>query len=193
LSDPSVQLSFFLVGVPIVFLIFVALVPLFLGEHFLCTQRVSKYLLGFSSITIFHLIAGFRIFADVDVAKILMILLVNAVILSIPWAIYTQIKRAYSLHFSLLALVVSWIALEYLTTHINLMIPWFDLGNSLGGYPELIQWYDNLFWLSCQNPFRDDISDSRSFLVHLNSQTSNEEKPLRHQQVPFRLIIKSAV
>jgi apolipoprotein N-acyltransferase len=126
----------------IVFLIFVALVPLFLGEHFLCTQRVSKYLLGFSSITIFHLIAGFRIFADVDVAKILMILLVNAVILSIPWAIYTQIKRAYSLHFSLLALVVSWIALEYLTTHINLMIPWFDLGNSLGGYPELIQWYE---------------------------------------------------
>lgn len=115
---------------------------MFLGEHYLCSRRVSKYLLGFTSIAIFHLLAGFRIFADVEVEKILTIFLVNSVILSVPWGIYIQIKRGYNLYFSLLSFVVSWIALEYLTTHINLMIPWFDLGNSLGGSPELIQWYE---------------------------------------------------
>ncbi|MBZ0246500.1 MAG: hypothetical protein K8H85_11170, partial [Cyclobacteriaceae bacterium] len=142
---------------PWVFTVFIFLFPLFTTEHYLCRSKKCKYFIGFFSISFFHFLSGFGLFTDIEYKTIVVILLINSIILSIPWVLYVTIKDTFKLHFALLFLSTTWLALEYLNAQINILTPWYNLGNSLAGSIQLIQWYEftgvsgGTFWILLTN------------------------------------------
>ncbi len=68
--------------------------------------------------------------------------LVNTLLMSIPWWVKRVSFRAFGERFSVLAFVASWIAFERLHHDWDLQWPWFTIGNVFGAQPAMVQWYE---------------------------------------------------
>ncbi len=153
----------------IVLIVFLFLFPLFATEHYLCKSKSAKYFLGLVPILLFHLLAGFNLFNGIETKTVITLLVLNSIILSIPWALYIYIKETNNLLVSLLFLLATWLTLEYFNAHADIFTPWFNLGNSLAGSVELIQWYEytgvsgGTLWIMLTN-----IISFYSFYLFLN-------------------------
>ena len=124
------------------FCIYVFLCPLFIAESFLVQSGFIKYALGLFFIVVFHLLAGIHLITDIDQSTIVLLLILNAFLLSIPWAIYIGVKQRLSLPISLLFLTILWLGVEQVSAETGIPSPWFVLGNGLMGRPEFIQFYE---------------------------------------------------
>jgi apolipoprotein N-acyltransferase len=125
-----------------VFFVFISLFPLFVAEHKYATTRFAKYFLGLVSLFIFHLTAGMPLISDVGTSIVLSWLALDAVLLSVPWAVYVLVKKGNGLLLALGSLIVSWLSVEQLSLMTGVPVPWFQVGNGLAGRTGLIQFYE---------------------------------------------------
>lgn len=118
------------------------LIPLLIAEHYLVGSGLAKYSIGFASILLFHLFAGYNLINNLEPLFVIFIFTVNALIQSIPWAVYVSIKSKINLLPAVLLLIILWLIVEHGSITIGIPSPWFILGNGLYSHPELIQFYE---------------------------------------------------
>lgn len=86
--------------------------------------------------------AGVHLIGDIELSTIVLLLILNAFLLSLPWAIYIISKDKFNLPISLLFLTLLWLSVEQVSAETGIPSPWFILGNGLAGHPEFIQFYE---------------------------------------------------
>ncbi len=118
------------------------MLPLFAAEAYFTRSGFSKYAIGITQQLLFHFIAGNSLLNDVSILAITSLLVLNALWLSIPWLIYVWVKHRFNLSTAMAIFVSSSLTLEFMRSHWGLVCPWFDLGNSISGTQEVIQWYE---------------------------------------------------
>jgi apolipoprotein N-acyltransferase len=69
-------------------------------------------------------------------------MLVNSLLMLLPWWIKRIVRRVLGEGWSLVAVVLAWTAFEHLHHLWDLKWPWFTMGNVFGGMPYLVQWYE---------------------------------------------------
>jgi apolipoprotein N-acyltransferase len=67
---------------------------------------------------------------------------VNSWFMSLVWMLFIRVKKTFGNFRGYLALVLFWIAYEYLHLDWDLSWPWLMIGNVFANNPMLIQWYD---------------------------------------------------
>jgi apolipoprotein N-acyltransferase len=120
---------------------FICFVPLLVAEHFLTKRVEIKYAIGAFSIVLFQLLAG-RNLIDEEERAVIILLLINGLIYSIPWAVYIILKRHRALPVSLAILLLCWLSIEQLAVEVGTPSPWFQLGNGLSGRPDYLQFIE---------------------------------------------------
>lgn len=124
------------------FCLYIFLCPLLFAENSLAISGFIKYALGLLFLVSFHLLAGMDLVEDIEPSTIALLLILNAFLLSLPWAIYIIVKDKFSLSISLFFLTILWLSVEQLSVETGIPSPWFILGNGLAGRPEFIQFYE---------------------------------------------------
>lgn len=69
-------------------------------------------------------------------------MLVNSLLMLLPWWVMRIIRRRIGIAAGFAALVVAWIAWEHLHHRWDLKWPWFTLGNVFASRPAWVQWYE---------------------------------------------------
>ncbi|MEZ4756255.1 MAG: apolipoprotein N-acyltransferase [Flavobacteriales bacterium] len=69
-------------------------------------------------------------------------MLVNSLLMLLPWWIMRIFRRAMGPTVGFAALVVAWVAWEHLHHDWDLKWPWFTLGNVFASRPAWVQWYE---------------------------------------------------
>jgi apolipoprotein N-acyltransferase len=122
--------------------LFFSLCPLLLANQIAASNRAVQYLLGLCTISIFHLSSGLHLISDIEVWTVVIWLLANSALLSIPWAIFVLMQKRLNSPSSLLLLIFLWLSIEYFALRSGIPNPWFVLGNGLAGHPEWVQFYE---------------------------------------------------
>ena len=65
-----------------------------------------------------------------------------AVLMALAFRLYYQLRKRYSVGWSLAGLVCFWVAYEYLHQTWDLAFPWMTLGNGFAGTHQFVQWYE---------------------------------------------------
>lgn len=65
-----------------------------------------------------------------------------AFLMALAFRLYYQLRKRFSIGWSLTGLVCFWIAYEYLHQSWDLAFPWMTLGNGFAGTHQLVQWYE---------------------------------------------------
>jgi apolipoprotein N-acyltransferase len=68
--------------------------------------------------------------------------IINTVLMCIPWWGFLQLRKQFAEWISHLALVVFWLSFEYVHLNWSISWPWLTLGNGLSGFTAYIQWYE---------------------------------------------------
>ncbi|MDQ3100371.1 MAG: apolipoprotein N-acyltransferase [Bacteroidota bacterium] len=68
--------------------------------------------------------------------------LVNTVLMSIPWWLKRIVKRTVGEREAVFGFIFFWLAYEYLDHNWDMQWPWFSLGNVFATRPSWIQWYE---------------------------------------------------
>ncbi len=130
------------------YLIFVALVPLFLLEESIAQQpkkRLRKvFLYSWLSLLIWNLLTTWWIWNSTEIGAVMAILL-NSLFMSFVWVLFSLTKRFF--HNSKNAIFLFplfWVAFEYLHLDWDLSWSWLNLGNVFANHPYAIQWYEFL-------------------------------------------------
>lgn len=121
--------------------LFFSFIPLLIAEHFYTKRLETKYAIGLFSIALFQLLAGFKLI-DNETGAVVTLLLVNALVCSVPWALYIIVKRHCALPLAMATLVLCWLAIEQLAAETGIPSPWFQLGNGLSGRPAFLQFVE---------------------------------------------------
>lgn len=69
-------------------------------------------------------------------------ILINTVVMTIPWWGYAKLKKVLSPNLQFFPLVFFWLCFEYIHLNWELSWPWLTLGNALANRPAWIQWYE---------------------------------------------------
>jgi apolipoprotein N-acyltransferase len=126
--------------------IFVAFVPLLIANDFLLKQKGTRGL----SLTFFLSLLSFQIWnvlstwwiAYVSLPGMLFVASLNALFMAVAWWGMNKVQLKLGQTSGLFALVVFWIAYEFLSHHGLLPWPWLTLGNGLANNVKIIQWYE---------------------------------------------------
>ncbi|MEZ5069514.1 MAG: apolipoprotein N-acyltransferase [Bacteroidales bacterium] len=78
---------------------------------------------------------------NATVAGILFLIALDTVLYGVVLLLYKLVRMRLGRWMSYLALVVFWIAFEYIYLNAELSVPWINLGNGLSHNLRLIQWY----------------------------------------------------
>lgn len=68
--------------------------------------------------------------------------IVNSLLMYLPWWGYRSVKRKLGRRMGYLALVLFWMAFEYIHLNWQLSWPWLTLGNAFASNPGWVQWYE---------------------------------------------------
>lgn len=68
--------------------------------------------------------------------------IINTVLMCIPWWGFIQLRKYFAEWISHLALVAFWLCFEYVHLNWSISWPWLTLGNGLSGLTGHIQWYE---------------------------------------------------
>lgn len=97
-------------------------------------------MLGVLTYFILHLLEVSML--DLSYERILILCVFNSLVLAIPWLIYIITSDSHGQLLGVVSFVFSSLSFELLHTTWIFAFPWFNLGNSLAGCPNLIQWYE---------------------------------------------------
>lgn len=131
LSWPTVNLFF---------LSFVAFALIMIVEDRVPKKKWRFFLLVFVAMLIWNIGTTYWVFFATPFAILAWVL--NALLMCIPWRIYRSVKRHHNLRLGILALIGSWLALEYLHFNWEVAWPWLALGNIFSTLPNFVQWYE---------------------------------------------------
>lgn len=144
LSGVLLSLSWPTYGFP--FIIFFALVPLFLieDEAKVSTKKplLKVFLYTYFALIIWNAITTWWIWNSTDFGAIMAIVL-NSLFMSLIWVLFSFSKRYFTNSSNaIFILPVYWVAFEYLHLDWDLSWSWLNLGNVFADYPSTIQWYE---------------------------------------------------
>ena len=131
-------------GLPL--LLFLGLIPLlWLNESVRNDSRPKKGMRIF-----LHAWAGFLSFNALTTWWIwnstaggaVMAILCNALFMALVWWLAEQVGQQFGRQRGYLALLLFWLAFEYLHLNWDLTWPWLQLGNGFAGWYGLVQWYE---------------------------------------------------
>lgn len=128
---------------PVPFVLWVAWVPLLLLEKSWRADGGRKrtlLLYIFHTLLLWNIIATYWVM-NTSFAAGLFANITNTFLMLLPWVLYLftaqhRPRLAYP------ALVVYWLAFEYIHLNWELTWPWLTLGNGWAEYPALVQWYE---------------------------------------------------
>lgn len=126
----------------IYFINFIALIPLlFASEYTLNYKKSFLLFLGQLIVTfwVFYLWVGLWVLKTANIGFLLGITIVLPFILLIAPYIFFNKRNSNS---ALVYFVAAWISAETIQSYFQLGTPFYNLGNSLGRTPALIQWYE---------------------------------------------------
>ena len=66
----------------------------------------------------------------------------NALIMTVPWLGFKNMRKRFGATMSYLALIVYWLTFEYIHLNWELSWPWLTVGNIFAMHPGWIQWYE---------------------------------------------------
>ena len=96
---------------------------------------------GYHAFINWNILATFWV-ANTAFAAGIFAIVVNSLLMLIPWALFLLMKNRMG-HFKLaLAFIAFWMSFEFLHHRWELTWPWLTLGNSLSGLPFIAQWYE---------------------------------------------------
>ncbi|MEO1052971.1 MAG: apolipoprotein N-acyltransferase [Bacteroidota bacterium] len=124
--------------------LFVAIVPLLFIHQFYKKQQLSAMkflLLVYCTLVLWHLVTTYWLY-NTTVTGTILIHLLNPILLTIPWWVFLIFDNRFGSHVGYMALVSSWLSIEYLHHNWQLAFPYLTLGNGLSKYPILIQFYE---------------------------------------------------
>jgi apolipoprotein N-acyltransferase len=122
------------------FLIFIALIPLLWLEE-QCSSRGQFFLWSYLTLFIWNIGTTWWI-CEASVTGGLLAILLNPLLMSIPWIAFYNVKRRMGPYIGYTALVVFWLSFEYIHLNWELSWPWLTLGNAFATQVNWIQWYD---------------------------------------------------
>ncbi|MCC7231938.1 MAG: apolipoprotein N-acyltransferase [Bacteroidia bacterium] len=126
-------------------LIFIAWVPLLWAEHhFSGTGRNWNGLKIFGNfflaMLIWNVLTTWWIWNSTDAGSVIAFCL-NALLMAIVLQLFYLTKKKQGSFQGYLALVLYWIAFEYLHLNWDISWPWLTLGNAFAVHPDWVQWY----------------------------------------------------
>jgi apolipoprotein N-acyltransferase len=127
-------------------MLFFALIPLLLLDHFFVTKKnefrgVFFWGHAFLAFLIWNGITTWWI-AYATVAGALMAIVANALLMSLVWWLGHTARRYFKANLGYLAIAVFWISFEYFHFHWDIEWPWLNLGNGFANNVKMIQWYE---------------------------------------------------
>jgi apolipoprotein N-acyltransferase len=125
---------------PLVFLIFVAFVPLLWLEQ--QTSGGARFFAWtYLTLLAWNLVTTWWVCNSTLVGGIAAIL-ANSLLMCLPWTGFRYVKKRMGAKFGYPALVVLWLTFEYIHLNWELSWPWLTLGNSFASHPDWVQWYE---------------------------------------------------
>lgn len=125
---------------PFTLLICIAFVPLLILANQIQSPRVFfGYVL--LSMVIWNACTTWWMWNSTSVGAVAAIM-VNSLLMCLPWWGYFAIKKKYAATISLTLLVCFWMGFEYIHLNWELSWPWLTLGNAFANMPSQIQWYE---------------------------------------------------
>lgn len=121
---------------------FVAFIPLLLLEYFFKKNKIKK--IYFFLLTFFLLMVWISIsiswLYNCNKNAYFFVIFLASLLFSIPFVIYTTLQVSFFL--KLIILSTAWLSIEYLQNNLDIIVPYYQLGNVLGFSPKLMQWYE---------------------------------------------------
>ncbi len=128
------------------FLALAGLVPLFFIEDHILKhrnnyQKYAVFVYSWLAFLIFNLLTTWWILYA-SVAGMVVAVTLNSLFMAIPWAVMHQTRKVLPGRQGPLALIILWLAFEYLHGLWELSWSWLDLGNAFAAWPQWVQWYE---------------------------------------------------
>lgn len=121
------------------FLGFVGFVPLFILENEVKGRKFGW--LTYAALVFFNIITTWWV-GYASVGGSIAMILANSGLMLIPFSMYRQARKVFTLTKSLMAFVFIWLSFEYLHFHWEITWPWLTLGNIFAKAHHLVQWYE---------------------------------------------------
>ncbi|MEM8907098.1 MAG: apolipoprotein N-acyltransferase [Bacteroidota bacterium] len=145
-SWSAVLLSLGFPTLPFTFLMFVGFVPLLWVEQQLSTRseapakwEVFKY--SYHTFVVWNILTTYWVANTLFVAGVVAVM-VNALLMSIPFVLFHQTKKMLNPKLGYLGFVAYWVSFEYIHLRWEISWPWLTLGNSFAEFPSWVQWYE---------------------------------------------------
>ena len=128
-------------------LIFIALIPLLLLEHYISSNRnqfARGTIVAYSYITFlsFNLLTTWWVIVSTTVGALLAFIL-NSLFMALTFGLFHIVKnRVFKNKYGYFSLIFFWIAYEYLHMHWSLSWSWLVFGNTFASSYKWIQWYE---------------------------------------------------
>src|SRR5688572_11201641 len=127
-------------------LLFIAFVPVLLAEHASVTRKQSLgagfiLLMFYLTFFTFNLLTTWWVKYASFFGAVAAILC-NALFMALVFLGFYFAKKKLGKKLGYVALIVFWVAFEYLHMRWDLSWPWLTLGNGFAGWPRMIQWYE---------------------------------------------------
>jgi len=129
---------------PIPFIAMLGFVPLLLMVDRKKVEGLSNRDLlfaGYHAFINWNILATFWV-ANTAFAAGVFAIVVNSLLMLIPWALFLLIKNRMSNFQLAMAFIAFWMSFEFLHHRWELTWPWLTLGNALSGLPFIAQWYE---------------------------------------------------
>jgi apolipoprotein N-acyltransferase len=125
---------------PLLFLIFIALIPFIYVWH-TAQKIVPLFFQLFFGMLAFNIgVTYWLVYSTVSGGLSAWIL--NSIFMTMPWLWSFAIKKKYGNWIGTIALIVGWLAFEWLHLNWEISWPWLTLGNIFAGNVAWIQWYE---------------------------------------------------
>jgi apolipoprotein N-acyltransferase len=125
---------------------FVGFVPLLLIEDNIRSASVKNPKIRFfgyvyASLFLWNLATTWWVW-NASLGGAIGMLIANTLLMSIPWILFSQVKKMVGLQWGLVSLVVFWLAFEYVHLNWDLSWSWLNLGNGFAYSTPVVQWYE---------------------------------------------------
>ena len=125
---------------PLTIIAFVAFVPLlFLSDRIASNKFFFR--LAYVYFFTWNITTTWWIY-NASFAGALLAIILNSLLMCVPWLLARFVKRRFGAVAGLLALITFWISFEFIHHAWELSWPWLTLGNVFAQHPQWIQWYE---------------------------------------------------
>ena len=125
-------------------LIFLAFIPLLYITNAVINKKfapLKAFPYVYVAFVIWNLLTTYWIvYASAEGA--VMAVFVNSWFMSLVWMLFVRTKKVFGNFRGYVALILFWLAFEYLHLDWDLSWPWLQIGNVFANNPNLIQWYE---------------------------------------------------